>query len=77
MDKHRQVICGTTKQAPSRSFADSPPRNNLNSKPAMTAEQRRLNPVAAANHSPERKSMTAEEKRLSPLRSSNLSNSPG
>ena len=37
MDKHRQVICGSAKTvvtpAPS-----SPPRNNLNSKPAMTAE---------------------------------------
>ena len=38
MDKHRQVICGSAKEAPKKSVAVSPPRNNLNSKPTVTAE---------------------------------------
>ena len=66
MDKHRQVILGSAKQVATPA---SPPRNNnLNSKPAMaaeggspsplTAEQRRLNPMAADE--PSNKPLTAE-----------------
>ena len=72
MDKHRQVILGSAKQVATPA---SPPRNNnLNSTPGMSAEQRRLNPMAAGGGSPS--TLTAEQKRLNPMAADEPSNKP-
>ena len=72
MDKHRQVILGSAKQVATPA---SPPRNNnLNSKPGMSAEQRRLNPMAAEGGSPS--TLTAEQRRLNPYAADEPGNKP-